>query len=582
MAIKVESDSLNHGERVPDEHAFGVPDGSGGAAAEGGNRSPHLRWSGHPEGTESFALIVFDPDVPADATDVNQEGKTLPEDAAARGLRPLAAGRHPGRRHRAPRGRRLDRDRRRRQGPGPVRARRRRRQQLHRLPRRRSRHGGHLRALRRALPALQRRAPPPLPLRRPRARRPQPRARGRVQARRRARRRSRATCSTRASWSPPTRSTRSCSSGASAGEVDARPSSELASATRSSIAASTSPRSTSLDRRVHVAQRDRDEPGRDPGAGDLVRVGVGPGPATRRPRPCTRSRPTRPSRRAARRRFGDRVEPRPITGPGPERVRARLLLLDSRGVGGVGDVDDDRDVGLAAGRPRCAPPWRPISSWTAATPATSAVQPAALVAATRDLERDVGAEPVVQRARDQPARRRARSGSASDHDRIADPQQLERLVAVGGADVDVQAVELDRLLLLLVLQQVDRLAADHPGDDAVAGLHLDPLADQDLRVPAADRQEPGEALLVDVGDRQPDLVDVADDRDQRPVAGAGDAGDRGADPVGLELGERRRRRATPAPPAPRSPRAKGCAAACREALERPPLPRHPNGDRVAG
>ena len=81
MAIKVESESLNHGERVSEEHAFGVPDGSGGAAAEGGNRSPHLSWSGHPEGTQSFALIVFDPDVPADATDVNQAGKTLPEDA---------------------------------------------------------------------------------------------------------------------------------------------------------------------------------------------------------------------------------------------------------------------------------------------------------------------------------------------------------------------------------------------------------------------------------------------------------------------------------------------------------------------
>ena len=115
MAITVESDSFSHGERVPDEHSFGVPDGEGKAAAEGGNRSPHLRWSGHPEGTESFALIVYDPDVPADASDVNQEGKTLPEDARARRLRPLAAGRHLTRRHRAARGRRLDRDRRRRQ-----------------------------------------------------------------------------------------------------------------------------------------------------------------------------------------------------------------------------------------------------------------------------------------------------------------------------------------------------------------------------------------------------------------------------------------------------------------------------------
>jgi Raf kinase inhibitor-like YbhB/YbcL family protein len=81
MALQVESDSIEHGERVGDAHSFGVPDGQGKAAAEGGNRSPHLRWSGHPEGTESFAVIVYDPDVPADASDVNQEGKTLPEDA---------------------------------------------------------------------------------------------------------------------------------------------------------------------------------------------------------------------------------------------------------------------------------------------------------------------------------------------------------------------------------------------------------------------------------------------------------------------------------------------------------------------
>lgn len=81
MAITVESDSVTQGERVPDAYAFGVPDGQGKAAAEGGNRSPHLRWSGAPEGTQSFVLTVFDPDVPADASDVNQEGRTVPEDS---------------------------------------------------------------------------------------------------------------------------------------------------------------------------------------------------------------------------------------------------------------------------------------------------------------------------------------------------------------------------------------------------------------------------------------------------------------------------------------------------------------------
>ena len=164
----------------------------------------------------------------------------------------------------------------------------------------------------------------------------------------------------------------------------------------------------------------------------------------------------------------------------------------------------------------------------------AAAQRAALVAAAQRLERDVGAEPVVHRPRDEPvAGERHRLGG--DHDRVADPDQLRRLVAVGGADVDVEALQLDDLLALVGFEQVDRFAADDAGNDPVGGADLDPLADQDLRVPAADRGEPEEALLVDVGDREADLVDVADDRQQR--GRLADPGDRGADPVGGDVGE---------------------------------------------
>ena len=45
-----------------------------------GNRNPHLAWSGVPEGTRSFALLCWDPDVPSEGSTVNQEGVTVPLD----------------------------------------------------------------------------------------------------------------------------------------------------------------------------------------------------------------------------------------------------------------------------------------------------------------------------------------------------------------------------------------------------------------------------------------------------------------------------------------------------------------------
>jgi hypothetical protein len=43
-----------------------------------GNRNPQLSWTDVPKGTESFALLVHDPDVPSKGDDVNKEGREVP------------------------------------------------------------------------------------------------------------------------------------------------------------------------------------------------------------------------------------------------------------------------------------------------------------------------------------------------------------------------------------------------------------------------------------------------------------------------------------------------------------------------
>lgn len=67
------------GGPIPERFAFGKP-GEDGPFAFGGNVSPEINWSGAPEGTRSFALVVRDPDVPSSGEDVNQEGKVVPAD----------------------------------------------------------------------------------------------------------------------------------------------------------------------------------------------------------------------------------------------------------------------------------------------------------------------------------------------------------------------------------------------------------------------------------------------------------------------------------------------------------------------
>jgi Raf kinase inhibitor-like YbhB/YbcL family protein len=61
MAFTVTSNSFKDGDYLGKDHILSANFGFGCA---GGNISPHLKWSGAPGGTKSFALTCFDPDAP--------------------------------------------------------------------------------------------------------------------------------------------------------------------------------------------------------------------------------------------------------------------------------------------------------------------------------------------------------------------------------------------------------------------------------------------------------------------------------------------------------------------------------------
>jgi len=128
------------------------------------------------------------------------------------------------------------------------------------------------------------------------------------------------------------------------------------------------------------------------------------------------------------------------------------------------------------------------------------------------------------------------ANSADEDSRIARPDGAPRVVRVAGADVDVQVLDLDGLLLV-PLPPGGTLRGDHARHEGVARQDLDALAEQYLRVPAAEPAEGEVAALVRVRDGDADLVEMAEDGKERPAAGPGDAGHRVADGVAGDLGE---------------------------------------------
>ena len=77
--MKLWSDSWTNGDRIPERHAAGRPDGAG-AAPFSDNLNPHLAWSDVPAAAKSMVLICHDFDVPSRGDDVNKPDREVPSD----------------------------------------------------------------------------------------------------------------------------------------------------------------------------------------------------------------------------------------------------------------------------------------------------------------------------------------------------------------------------------------------------------------------------------------------------------------------------------------------------------------------
>lgn len=74
--MKISIIGIQDGQPVPEQYAFCVFNEEDHTSF-GPNRNPEISWDNVPEGSKSFVIMMFDPDVPSIADDVNKEGRVI-------------------------------------------------------------------------------------------------------------------------------------------------------------------------------------------------------------------------------------------------------------------------------------------------------------------------------------------------------------------------------------------------------------------------------------------------------------------------------------------------------------------------